>query len=138
MSVFFVYHGLTPNYRSSTPSRSDDDNYAYSFIGWSPAVAPATQNQTYTAQFEATPLYFQLAKFVYSDDSYTIIGTRGNPTELTIPTTFHGLPIKRIANLQNLTLLETLVISPQIIEITEGALNGCSALKKNNSPLYWT
>lgn len=53
-----VRQGLVPSY-SGTPTRPADDNYTYTFTGWSPSVTAATGNKTYTAQYKAVskPIY---------------------------------------------------------------------------------
>ena len=43
--------GITPVYVGETPVRPDDENYTYTFSGWSPAVKPATDDADYTAQY---------------------------------------------------------------------------------------
>lgn len=45
--------GQTPTFKGST-GKASDDQYAYSFTGWSPAVSAVTGNQTYTAQYART------------------------------------------------------------------------------------
>ena len=49
-----VKEGEMPVYNGATPTRPEDENYTYSFSGWSPAVVAATADADYTAQFEAT------------------------------------------------------------------------------------
>ena len=51
-----IRQGLTPSY-SGTPTRPNDNNYAYNFIGWSPSITAASGNKTYTAQYKAISLY---------------------------------------------------------------------------------
>ena len=50
-----VTAGSTPTYDGATPEKAEDENYTYTFSGWSPAIAPVSANVTYTAQFTATP-----------------------------------------------------------------------------------
>lgn len=49
-----VYHGITPSYPYSNPTKASTAQYSYAFSGWSPSVVAATSNRTYTAQYTAT------------------------------------------------------------------------------------
>ena len=49
-----VEEGEMPVYTGATPVRAADEQYTYSFKGWSPAIVAATANADYTAQFTAT------------------------------------------------------------------------------------
>jgi len=42
-----------PEYTGETPERPADEQYTYTFIGWSPVLATATADATYTATYEA-------------------------------------------------------------------------------------
>ena len=42
-----------PVYTGETPTKPNDSNYSYQFIGWSPALAVATADAVYTAQYQA-------------------------------------------------------------------------------------
>ena len=48
-----VKNGQTPQYTGETPTRPYDEQYSYTFTGWSPKIVAATENATYTAQFRA-------------------------------------------------------------------------------------
>ena len=50
-----VAQGSIPSYTGETPTRPEDDQYTYTFSGWSPTVVAATADADYTAQFSATP-----------------------------------------------------------------------------------
>ena len=49
-----VPEGTMPSYTGSTPTKPADDEYTYSFNGWSPTIVAATADADYTAQFTAT------------------------------------------------------------------------------------
>ena len=49
-----VLEGTMPSYTGSTPTKPADDEYTYSFNGWSPTIVAATADADYTAQFTAT------------------------------------------------------------------------------------
>ena len=50
-----VEEGTLPIYTGATPERPEDEQYIYTFNGWSPAVVAATADATYTATYTATP-----------------------------------------------------------------------------------
>jgi hypothetical protein len=50
-----VPYGATPSYDGETPlSKANDIQYTYTFAGWSPELAPVTQDQVYMAIFSTT------------------------------------------------------------------------------------
>ncbi len=49
-----VEEGSIPSYEGFTPIRLDDEQYTYSFSGWTPTIAAATADADYTAQYTAT------------------------------------------------------------------------------------
>ncbi len=50
-----VEEGTLPLYTGATPERPEDEQYIYTFNGWSPAVVAAAADATYTATYTATP-----------------------------------------------------------------------------------
>jgi hypothetical protein len=48
-----VVHGTTPTYNGATPQKPEDENFTYTFNGWSPALEAVTGDAEYTAQFTA-------------------------------------------------------------------------------------
>lgn len=46
----------TPVYKGETPTKPADEDYTYTFTGWDPTPAPLTDDEIYTAQFEAVPI----------------------------------------------------------------------------------
>lgn len=50
-----VKKDVTPAYTGATPTKTEDENYTYTFNNsWEPAIVPATADATYTAQFSST------------------------------------------------------------------------------------
>ena len=50
-----VTEGDMPQYTSTMPTRPDDEENTYIFIGWNPEIVPATEDAIYTATYEAVP-----------------------------------------------------------------------------------
>ena len=54
--------GTMPSFKDST-DKAPDDNYRYTFTGWSPEVVVAEEDATYTAQYSATARVFYTINF---------------------------------------------------------------------------
>ena len=50
-----VPYGTMPKYEGPTPTRPSDEQYAYEFAGWEPAIAAVTGDAVYTAKYTAVP-----------------------------------------------------------------------------------
>ena len=46
--------GETPEYPNADPTKEEDANYTYTFAGWSPNLAPATNDRNYRAMYTAS------------------------------------------------------------------------------------
>lgn len=54
--------GTMPSFKGST-DKAPDENYRYTFTGWSPEVVAAEENATYTAQYSETARVFYTITF---------------------------------------------------------------------------
>lgn len=54
--------GTMPSFKDST-DKAPDENYRYTFTGWSPEVVAAEEDATYTAQYSATARVFYTITF---------------------------------------------------------------------------
>lgn len=76
-----VTEGSLPTYTGATPKKPEDDSYTYAFSGWSPSVAEATSNATYTAQYTQTKKptnYIPISTdYPDSEGKVSVYGTKG-------------------------------------------------------------
>ena len=51
-----VVYGTMPTYDGETPTKPSDEKYEYTFKGWDKEITEVTEDVTYTAQWETTPV----------------------------------------------------------------------------------
>ena len=132
IAVTGVAKDAIPFYSGEVPVIPEDEEANYVFDGWSPALAPATQDITYYALYK--PIYKPTPdKLIYTlsstEDYYSVeaINTAVSG-RVVVPDTYEGLPVKKIeADAFKLcSKLESLVISKYIDEVSVVAFRGTS------------
>lgn len=61
-----VKKGDTPVYEGDNPTKASTAEYSYTWNGWDPEIAPASQDQTYTATYQSTKRSYTI-RFVNED-----------------------------------------------------------------------
>ena len=56
-----IKEGEAPIYPYSNPTRDNDDNYSYTFSGWSLEIGPVNKNTTYKAQYTKADLPYTIS-----------------------------------------------------------------------------
>ncbi len=77
-----VRHNSKPTYNGSTPTRTSEEGYSYSFAGWTPSVENATRDINYTATYNATPINYTLTYM----DGELLLDSKTYNREASVPT----------------------------------------------------
>ena len=88
-----VTEGEVPLYAGVQPARPDDANYTYQFVGWSPAIGPATGNTIYTATYNAVPKTAQVYTITWKNWDGTVLQT-SKAQQGTVPAYSGTTPVK--------------------------------------------
>ena len=55
IDTYELPRGTMAEFLGTNPTKPMDEGYTYTFTGWTPALAPVTENATYTAVYKSTP-----------------------------------------------------------------------------------
>lgn len=111
------------------------NHYKYLCKGWSDGTRTyaageeieITANMTLTGDFEFLPFVYELSS---DGQSYSIDGNNGLESEVVIPATWNGLPVKSVVSLGESDTVTKLTIPSTVETISEGAFGGLSALEE--------
>ena len=80
-----VAFGQTPTYNGETPTRASDEDYDYTFAGWSPSITAVTAAATYTATYTSAHNHgFMVGENWYDDFEEAVAAARESATEKTV------------------------------------------------------
>ena len=91
IDTYELPRGAMAEYLGTNPTKPMDKGYTYTFTGWDPALAPVTENATYTAVYESIPRKYTvtLKSDVEGACSFTGAGVYDYNTTATISATMN-------------------------------------------------
>lgn len=70
-----VFIGFTPSYNGAAPTRPEDSQFEYVFVGWTPKVVEVSGDAVYTTYFGVSAIKNDAFKYQSGLSSYTIQNT---------------------------------------------------------------
>lgn len=135
LAEVIVENGGTPVYPYSNPTRISDETNSYAFLGWDKTVGAITEDTTFTATYEPTPLSDFLFSVDIENGGYAVDGYSGNATEIVIPSTYNYRKVVSISDAAFRNTAITKVTLPDtIVAIGENAFYNCSYLTELDAP----
>lgn len=91
IDTYELPRGAMAEYLGTNPTKQMDEGYTYTFTGWDPALAPVTEDATYTAVYQSTPRKYTvtLKSDVEGACSFTGAGVYDYNTTATISATMN-------------------------------------------------
>ena len=131
-----VPYGSIPSYDGETPRRDGNDQYSYTFSGWSPEVSEVVCDVTYIAQFSyEDDLTYTLNS---TNDGYVVSKGSRSATyiDIVIPDKHNNLPVTSIADyaFSNCTSLTSVYIPNSVSSIGGYAFSNCTSLASITIP----
>ena len=78
-----LYYGETPEYNGETPTKDKNQQYSYSFYGWSPYIEAVTGNVSYHAQYNSSVNYYTVTfEIIDKNLNYGSLSLSGNSIQV--------------------------------------------------------
>ena len=108
-----VAYGAMPSFDGTIPTKNGNEQYFYSFVGWSPEISEVTKDTEYTAQFSENTKSYNV---VWKNWDGTILETDENVAYGETPTYDGKTPTKNSSDLYSYSFIGW---SPEISNVTK-------------------